>query len=132
MKRLLKKTRSFADAFRRSGGLRPALMKCWRLYRREGFAGVRAKLTSLHRQSMDYTEWICRYDTLTDEARNMIQGRIKRFSYKPLISVVMPTYNTNRKWLVEAIESVRKQLYPHWELCVADDGSLEPHVRHVL
>jgi glycosyltransferase involved in cell wall biosynthesis len=107
-------------------------MKCWRLYRREGFAGIRAKLTSVHRQSLDYTEWILRYDTLTDEARKMIQGRMKSFLYKPLISVVMPTYNTKRKWLVEAIESVRKQVYPHWELCMADDGSSEPHVRHVL
>ncbi|HMD80046.1 MAG TPA: glycosyltransferase, partial [Anaerolineales bacterium] len=107
-------------------------MKCWRLYRREGLAGVGGKLTSLHRQSIDYMEWIRRYDTLTDEARATIKGRIKTFSYKPLISVVMPTYNTTAEWLVEAIESVRKQLYPNWELCVADDASSDPHVRPIL
>ncbi|MHB8843711.1 MAG: glycosyltransferase family 2 protein [Nitrospirota bacterium] len=42
---------------------------------------------------------------------------------RPLISIVMPTYNTARSVLREAIESVRNQIYPHWELCVVDDAS---------
>ena len=132
MNTVLKRTTSFHDVVRRSGGLKPALMKCWRLYRREGLSGVSGKLTSLHRQSIDYMEWIRRYDTLTDEARAVIEGRIKTFSYKPLISVVMPTYNTRAEWLVEAIESVKKQLYPNWELCIADDASSDSHVRPLL
>src|SRR5687767_3990262 len=132
MDRFLKRTTSFHDIVRRSGGIKPALMKCWRLYRREGLSGVGGKLTSLNRQFIDYMEWIRRYDTLTDEARATLQGRIKTFSYKPLISVVMPTYNTRAEWLVEAIESVRKQLYPNWELCVADDASSDPQVRPIL
>jgi GT2 family glycosyltransferase len=44
----------------------------------------------------------------------------------------MPVYNTPEVWLVKAIESVRAQLYPHWELCIADDASTAPHVRRVL
>jgi glycosyltransferase involved in cell wall biosynthesis len=44
----------------------------------------------------------------------------------------MPTYNTPEKWLVAAIESVRRQLYENWELCIADDASKEPHVRKIL
>ena len=123
---------SFYDAMKRSGGIKPALMKCWRLYRREGLAGVVGKLTSLHRQSIDYMEWIRRYDTLTDDARTIIQTRIEAFSYKPLVSVVMPTYNTKPQWLMEAIQSVKKQLYPNWELCIADDASSEAHVRPML
>ena len=51
---------------------------------------------------------------------------------KPLISVLLPTYNTPEKFLRRAIASVRDQIYPHWELCVADDGSTAPHVRSVL
>ena len=73
MNGVFKRATFFHDALRRSGGIKPALMKCWRLYRREGLAGVGEKLTSLHRQSIDYMEWIRRYDTLTDEARVIIQ-----------------------------------------------------------
>src|SRR5687768_16662417 len=99
MNRLVKHTTCLQDVVRRSGGLKPALMKCWRLYRRAGLAGVGARLTALHRQSIDYMTWISRYDTLTVEARARIQERVHAFLYQPLISVVMPTYNTKSDWL---------------------------------
>lgn len=117
---------------RRSGGIKLALIKGWRLLRREGLAGVSGKLTSLHRQSIDYAEWIRRYDSLTDDGRSIIRQRIEKFQHKPLISVVMPTYNTEPQWLTQAIESVRKQLYPNWELCIADDASTDPRVLPIL
>ena len=50
----------------------------------------------------------------------------------PLISVVMPTYETPARYLREAIDSVRSQHYPAWELCIADDGSRSPEVRRVI
>jgi glycosyltransferase involved in cell wall biosynthesis len=128
----VKRTSSIHDVVRRSGGLKPALVKCWRMYRREGLEGIGGKLASLHRQSTDYMKWISLYDTLTDEARVLIKDRLVSLSYTPLISVVMPTYNTNPEWLVEAIESVRRQLYPNWDLCIADDASSDPHVRPIL
>ena len=50
----------------------------------------------------------------------------------PLISIVMPTFNTPRSFLREAIESVRRQHYPNWELCMVDDGSTEAGVRRLI
>lgn len=47
----------------------------------------------------------------------------KRFSYRPVISIVMPVYNVDPRWLSRAVESVQKQAYPFWELCIADDCS---------
>lgn len=41
----------------------------------------------------------------------------------PIISVLMPTHNTPITFLDRAINSVRNQTYPYWELCIADDGS---------
>jgi len=80
----------------------------------------------------DYQKWTQVYDTLTDADRGAILGRIAGLEYKPLISIVMPVYNVEEIWLRRALESVRKQLYPYWELCIADDNSTHPHVRSVL
>ncbi len=43
--------------------------------------------------------------------------------YRPLVSVLTPVYETDPKWLAAAVDSVRAQSYPHWQLCLADDGS---------
>lgn len=45
---------------------------------------------------------------------------------QPTFSVVMPVYNTDPRWLRAAVESVRRQVYGHWELCIADDASTDP------
>ena len=47
-----------------------------------------------------------------------------RFENEPLISIIVPMYNTNEKYFEELVQSVTTQLYPHWELCLAD-GSIE-------
>lgn len=52
--------------------------------------------------------------------------------HKPLISVIMPVLNALETSLRDAIESVINQIYPYWELCLADDASTEPHIRRLL
>ena len=51
---------------------------------------------------------------------------------QPLISVIMPVFNTPESFLEAAIDSVIHQIYPHWELCLADDASTATHVRPIL
>ena len=48
------------------------------------------------------------------------------------ISVLMPVYEAPEWVLREAIDSIRQQLYPYWELCIADDMSMAPQVEDVL
>lgn len=48
---------------------------------------------------------------------------LRNLTHRPTISVVIPTYNSEPEWLGAAIDSVRHQLYPNWELCIADDAS---------
>lgn len=49
--------------------------------------------------------------------------RLSELAYQPLISVVVPVYNTNPEWLNACIESVLYQFYSNWELCLYDDAS---------
>ena len=51
---------------------------------------------------------------------------------RPLISVVMPTYETEPRHLREAIWSVTTQEYPDWELVIVDDGSTDRSTRREL
>ncbi|MDQ8197554.1 glycosyltransferase [Pelagicoccus enzymogenes] len=50
----------------------------------------------------------------------------------PKISVLLPVYNVDEKWLRKCIDSVLNQAYQNWELCIADDASTVPHVAPVL
>ena len=83
-------------------------------------------------RAADYAEWIARYDTLDYDDRRAIAAAVGRMVDPPLISVVMPVYETPPHYLRAAIESVRAQLYPHWELCIADDASHSPDIRRIL
>lgn len=55
-----------------------------------------------------------------------------KFKQKPLISVLVPTYNTDINHLKACIESVVAQSYENWELCVADDASTDPAIEQLL
>ena len=116
-------------ALRRSGGIRPAISKAVSVFKREGWKGLVRRVSS---DRNDYSEWILCYDTLTDEARATMRAHTASYSHKPLISVLMPTYNSKPEWLIEAVESVLRQVYPYWELCIADDASSDKTVRPIL
>jgi GT2 family glycosyltransferase len=78
-----------------------------------------------------YQQWLKRH-AFTPERRRSLEEECAALAYRPLVSIVMPVYNTQERWLREAIDSVRAQIYPHWQLCLADDASTEPHVSRVL
>ena len=94
---------------------------------------VSRRIYARYRTRIDnYQVWIQNYDTLSDSDRDILNKAIKKFAHNPLISVILPVYNTPKEWLVKAIESVRNQIYPHWELCISDDASTLPHIKIVL
>ena len=67
-----------------------------------------------------YREW---YEEHCPTKEELMRQREVEFSVQPLISIVVPTYQTPIPFLKDMIDSVRKQSYEKWELCIAD-GSL--------
>ena len=85
-----------------------------------------------HEQVGNYAEWIRLYDRVTRRDAQSIRRQIAAFPRQPKISILLPVYNTDRRWLRRAIDSVRRQLYRNWELCIVDDASTAPHVSTLL
>lgn len=79
-----------------------------------------------------YASWIERFDTLTPEVVQSLLARLSALPSPPLISVLMPVDNPKHEWLAQAIESVESQMYPNWELCIADDASTDPSIAKLL
>jgi GT2 family glycosyltransferase len=50
----------------------------------------------------------------------------------PKISILMPVHDPPPRFLEKALQSVSKQIYQHWELCVVDDGGSDPAVNRLL
>lgn len=71
-----------------------------------------------------YRAWIANHEEDPLTQRESYKERLGAVRERcPLISVLMPVYNTDIAHLGEAIGSVREQFYGNWELCVVDDCS---------
>ena len=51
---------------------------------------------------------------------------------QPRFSIVTPVYETPADVLRAMLESVRRQSFADWELCIVDDGSAQPLLRTML
>jgi GT2 family glycosyltransferase len=102
-----------------------------RYLHRQGFTALLERLFPQLRKLRTYRAWVRRYDTINEKDRDAITAAVRRFTNPPLISVLMPVYQTRERYLRAAIESVCRQLYPHWELCIGGAASL-PRIRSVV
>jgi glycosyltransferase involved in cell wall biosynthesis len=101
-------------------------------YRQGGISKVAEGLRHNFPERPTYEDWIRHFDLLTKKDRVEIRRRITALRLRPKISIVMPVYNTPPALLRRAVDSVKRQLYPNWELCIADDASTDAGTRALL
>ena len=90
------------------------------------------RLTSMHSDAMNYINDPDEYANLISTQKKIIETRIRNLRYKPLISVIVPVYNVEIRWLKKCIFSVLNQFYENWELCICDDASTNDEIKIVL
>lgn len=76
-----------------------------------------------------YKHWIEKNENYD---MNVVRSECDHFQIKPLMSIVLPVYNVQEEYLRECIESVQRQYYTNWQLCIADDCSTMPHIKVIL
>jgi glycosyltransferase involved in cell wall biosynthesis len=94
-------------------------------------AGAVREITAAELDSESYNVWIKEHEP-DEKGLNKQRAESRLFLYRPLISIIVPVYNTDRTMLMKMIESVLAQTYENWQLCIADGNSSESHVREIL
>jgi GT2 family glycosyltransferase len=127
---LLAPTRAVRIGLRQGWGT--LLRKATRVWRWAPGLWARA-VPPLERLSWDerYDLWL-RLTVLSPRRMRRMRTEARTLPYRPLISVIVPVYDPEPRWLRAAIESVRAQAYGNWELCLVDDGSTREEVRQLL
>ena len=125
LSRLHKKLGRHAGSHAKTGYETRTKDECWQTYN--------ALFDTLRpADTVSYERWLEDIEPSQIPSVNQQQEAMKRWCSKPVISVLLPTYNTPEALLRECIESVLEQSYPHWQLCIADDASTQPEVQAVI
>ena len=150
---IVRKVKTVATAIsiaqRRQLGWTTIARRALQVFQREGLSGVRHRVAWLiyhgevsaangstvsvtQPQAGSYADWLAKFDSFDAAQLDALHLALTQLTLQPLISIVMPVHNPVASDLTRAIESVMTQIYPHWELCICDDASTEPHVKKIL
>lgn len=106
------------------------MVKGLKYLKRNGVKNTLRRLKKEQEKSPEiYQNWIAKHEQIDSE---QMKKEMEHFSQTPKISILVPVYNVEEKWLKRCIQSIQNQSYTNWELCLADDASTQPHVRPLL
>lgn len=74
------------------------------------------------KKAMSYKAWL-KKNKVTKKELELQRQHV--FEYKPLISIVVPLYETDRRFFCQLIDSVLGQTYQNFELCFADGSNTD-------
>lgn len=78
---------------------------------------------------VDYKEW---YENHRVLEKDLEEQKNVHFFKEPLISIIVPIYNTPITFLRQMIDSVQQQSYEKWELCIGNASPEKQEIRQVL
>jgi glycosyltransferase involved in cell wall biosynthesis len=83
-----------------------------------------SKSSNSRNNALTYQKWIATREQLLfrDTA-----DELTRQKSRPLISVVVPCYNTPKRYIDPLINSIESQLYDNWQLCLVDGSNDTEH-----
>jgi len=73
-----------------------------------------------------------KHNKLTKNRQNYLLNNLSKIKRDIKFSIIIPVYNPPLKYLKKAIESVQKQIYTNWEICIVDDCSTNTYVKPFL
>jgi len=111
--------------------------KSWARYRKHGFDGMYLRLENEYKNIVKNYE---RKKGVEEKKVDVYQQWIEQNEYfkidnlptYPFFSIIIPVYNTDPKFLTQAIESALNQKYDNFEICIADDCSTSSETLEVL
>ena len=94
---------------------------------------LQEKYLDLEPDEKKYAIW---YEKNYPDFKDRIKQRMTRFAIHPKFSIIVPLYHTPKDFLNDMVDSVRKQTYENWELCLAngspDDVGLDEQVKELM
>jgi GT2 family glycosyltransferase/2-polyprenyl-3-methyl-5-hydroxy-6-metoxy-1,4-benzoquinol methylase len=133
-----------SKTLRIGGGIYSTSKKALNLFQQDGISGLKRGfqyfravgktdqfVESDRFDENDYSKW-CENREPRPETYYDIMRVNEGWLQRPVISVVVPVYNTPADFLIAAIDSVLNQVYPYWKLCICDNASTKPHVSEIL
>lgn len=75
-----------------------------------------------------YKKWIQKYELLSFVET---QTTLEAAENRPLVSILVPCYNTPKRYIDDLVESVQAQIYDNWQLCIADGSTDEEKSNYI-
>ena len=101
--------------------------KSWARFRKHGFDGMYVRLENEYKSiNPSYKRKANLKIKKNNKYKIWLQNEkfeITELDYYPFFSVIIPVYNTPKKFLEKSILSVLNQKYKNFEICIADDCS---------
>lgn len=107
-----------------------ALWRAWELFRSGGVRTLKWRLQLfLFQISRSSSYQITLYNQLSQDQAQKVHHAL---THHPLISLVIPVYKVDPRWLESCLDSVASQYYENWEAILVDDCSQQPELTALM